>query len=357
MKTPSLVAWLLARAAVGARGHGAAPAWPDDDAAFDRHVKWVVDAGLGPLFRHVAEADGAELPARWMVPLLSADLTARVRHGNFVAAASDVVDVCGARGVVPTLLKGISVAGQWYPRSHLRPMGDVDVLVPADAYAGVEAGLARRGFVASGPAALHHGAPLWHPAGGVRVELHTDLFGADSILARAPAFRRESVASNAAASTFEGRDVRRLSPELQFVYVASTLVADLVRHGLDPTFLPTMADAVLLLRATSGTLDWGRVATLAEDGIVRTSTGLLVAYLVRRGLAVVPDEAVATLVRGQPLAGPVNRRAFAFLMDRYLLGARRWDLPLPPPVPGRYSLRRQFENRILRRRRGILENG
>ncbi len=348
---------MLARAAGGVRDPGASLAWPDDDATFDRHVKWVVDAGLGPLLRHVAEADGAELPARWVVPLLSADLTARVRHGNFVAAASDVVDACLACGVVPTLLKGISVAGQWYPRPHLRPMGDVDILVPAEAYADVEAGLAKRGYVASGAAALHHGAPLWHPAGGVRVELHTDLFGSDSILAGATVFRRASVANDVVASTLEGRDVRRLSPEVQLVYVASTLVADLVRHGLDPTFLPTMADAALLLRATSGALDWRRVTNLPDEGMVRTSTGLLVAYLVRRGLAVVPEDVVAALARGQPVAGPLNRRAFAFLMDRYFLGARRWDLPLPPPVPGRYSLRRQFENRVLRRRRGILENG
>jgi hypothetical protein len=37
------------------------------------------------------------------------------------------------------------------------------------------------------------------------------------------------------------------------------------------------------------------------------------------------------------------------VLDRYLLGAKTWKLPVPPPVPGRYNLRRQFVKRALRK--------
>jgi len=353
----SLVAWMLARAAGTSLGRATGDAWPRDDAAFDRHVQWVIDGGLGPLLRHVAESAGAALPARWQVPLLGADLTARVRHGNFVVAAGDVVDVCRAHGVTPVLLKGIATGGQWYPQAHFRPMGDVDVLVPADAHADVEAALVARGFVASGSPALHHGAPLWHPDAGVRVEIHRDLFGADSILSAGTTFARERVLSETVASTFDGRPVLLLAPELQIVYTASSLMADLIRHDVDPTFLPTLADAVLLLRARARDLDWERVGATLDNRLARTSADLLLGYLAAHGLA---DVAAATLARigpGPGRAGLLERAAFRLLMDRYFLGARRWDLPLRPPVPGRYTVRRQFENRILRKRRGILEPG
>ena len=48
--------------------------------------------------------------------------------------------------ICPTLLKGISISDQHYPIAHLRPMGDIDILIPADAYESVESALLHRGY-------------------------------------------------------------------------------------------------------------------------------------------------------------------------------------------------------------------
>ena len=97
----------------------------------DRQLDWILRAGLGPLLRWTA-SDGEDVPAEWARPLLAADLTARVRHANLVATAVAVLDVCHDLRVEATLLKGIAVGDRLYPAAHMRPMGDVDVLVPAE---------------------------------------------------------------------------------------------------------------------------------------------------------------------------------------------------------------------------------
>ena len=73
-------------------------------------------------------------------------LQREVKHGNFVDTANEVIDVCRELQIRPTLLKGISISEQHYPVAHLRPMGDIDVLIPSDAYDSVESALLRRGY-------------------------------------------------------------------------------------------------------------------------------------------------------------------------------------------------------------------
>jgi Uncharacterised nucleotidyltransferase len=50
--------------------------------------------------------------------------------GTQLEAVGEIIEAC--RGRVPTLvlLKGMSIAEQFYPESHLRLMRDVDFLVP-----------------------------------------------------------------------------------------------------------------------------------------------------------------------------------------------------------------------------------
>jgi len=51
------------------------------------------------------------------------------------------------------------------------------------------------------------------------------------------------------------------------------------------------------------------------------------------------------------LVGPLQVRLIHAMLDRHLIGGRRWRLALPPPVPGRYSLLHQFDKRVLQPRR------
>ena len=95
----------------------------------DRQLQHVVDAGLAPLLHYAARDELAMIPRHWHDVLKSAELTARFTHAALRDSAIRVVDTCRDAGVPVTLLKGISISDQHYPAPHLRPMGDIDVLL------------------------------------------------------------------------------------------------------------------------------------------------------------------------------------------------------------------------------------
>ncbi len=113
------------------------------DRATVQSLSWALAAGLGPLlYRAIRNRPGSgsrELHDR----LLGANLAAQVRHGELIDAALDVIELCLAAGVPVTLLKGISISEQHYPEGHLRPMTDIDILLPAVAFMSIEAQLLR----------------------------------------------------------------------------------------------------------------------------------------------------------------------------------------------------------------------
>jgi len=106
-----------------------------------------------------------------------------VRHGNMDDVATNVIDVCNGVDVEVTLLKGISIADQYYPSAHLRPMTDIDILVSQHEQQRVQLALLRRGYVpktGDWPEDSHHAAPLLHPEKRVWAEVHSVLFPANA---------------------------------------------------------------------------------------------------------------------------------------------------------------------------------
>lgn len=352
-----LVSQLLAHAATGeplgrssrrfAFGHGHADL---------RQFRWAMAGGLGPLLHRAmcsdTGSDTEPLPPAWREALLSADLTARVRHGNSVQAALEVICACERLQVPVTLLKGISISEQFYPEEHLRPMSDIDVLIPTRAYASVEAALLDVGYDKLDHPAIagqHHGAPLHDRRSDTVVELHTALFPLDSPFSADRAFGPWGLSQHVIASQYHGRAVQRLSPELQLAYIASSWLNDLTLRSMHPSFIASLFDAVYLLASAGPALDWSSVLDAPDTDMVTACLYTMVAYLPRFGAAPAAPAVLATLASRQSLVGALQLRLMHAMLDRHLIGGRPWRLPLPPPVPGRYSLRRQLDKRILRR--------
>ena len=179
-----------------------------------------------PLLYRALQGRMDQVPAAWREALLSADLTARVRHGNLVGTANEIIDTCQDLRVDVTLLKGISISDQHYPAAHLRPMGDIDVLVPKHARESVESKLRRRGYRPKAGDEIdddsYHGVPLFHPERRVWVEVHTAPFPeSTSLRSNRTFFSQPHMANQSLASTFHGRPAYRLTDELQLVYLAS----------------------------------------------------------------------------------------------------------------------------------------
>ena len=344
-----LAGQLLLHAATGAPLD---PVWCRDEGDAARQYEWVLEGGLGPLLHRAAQPHLDQLPPPWRTSLQSADLTARITHAGRVETALEVVELCAERHIAAVLLKGISVSEQLYPAEHLRPMTDVDVLVPQEAYAGLEQALLRRGYERLEHLAVpghHHGAPLRHSRLRTVVELHTGLFPHDSPLSEGSTFAPQRVLRQSVASHYHGRPVRRLASGDQLAYVASSWFNDLTNGRPHPTFLASAFDAAYLLAAEGRRLDWDGLLDALDNDWARASVHLMVTYLPRYGVEPVPPAVLARLAVEQRLVGPLQFRLIHRMLDRQQFGGRPWTHALPPPMPGRYSLAHQIRKRVLSR--------
>jgi hypothetical protein len=137
----------------------------------------------------------------------------------------------------------------------------------------------------------------------------------------------------------------RLTNELQLLYIASSWIQDLSREGIHPSLLSPLFDAIYLLKAVRGTVDWAGLLTCPDSNMAIASLYVMLTYLTRRGLDVCDPELISRLSSSQSVVGVFQRSVIHAMLDHYLVGGRYWNLFLPPPVPGRYSLKQQLQKR------------
>jgi len=325
------------------------------EAADDRQFRWLMQAGLGPLLHYATRDQPERVPEAWREPLLSAELTTRMRHANLVDTAIEIIDICARAGISVTLLKGIVTSEQFYPAPHLRPMADIDVLVPRECCAVVESTLVSAGYRIKldypDEDDQHHGRPLHHPTRDVWVEIHRRLFPQDDDVCRSPAFSPTNIGANSLESAFHGLPALRLGTELQLLYIASSWMRDMTLSRIHASFLPSIFDAIFLLNDKGETLDWAKLLSWADDDIPTASLHVLLTYLASRASCAVPLPVCETLAKRQRLVGTIQLSVIHAMLERYLIGGRAWNHVLPFPVAGRYSLRRQWAKRIIGRSR------
>ncbi len=341
----------------------------------ERQTEYLRDAGLAPLLYRATRDSIDGVPSAYRDLLLSADLTAQVRHGNLIDAAKELIDVCELSGVRVTLLKGISISDQHYPAAHLRPMGDIDVLIPECAYGAVESAMLSRGYTRESDQPWNenadHGPPLFHRQRRVWLELHTALFPKDATVRRNGAFSPAQIAAQSVASTFHGRPVYRLTDELQLAYIASFWIQDLSHAGFHPSLLPPLFDAVYLLRNLNRTLDWDGLLGGLDNDMAIASLYIMLVYLSRRGLHQFAPSVLSRLAASQKIVGAAELSIIHAMLDNYLIRGKPftrffhsghvwntllapgslaakllmlpWNIIFPPHSPDRYTVRYQKE--------------
>jgi hypothetical protein len=345
-------------------------------------------AGLGPLlFRALGDRVDALTP-QWQAALLSADLTARVRFGQLLNAALDVLEICDSLGLRATLLKGISISTEHYPAGHLRPMTDIDILVPKGARETVESRLVELGYVPKPNYPVEkydkHGVPLCQPETRAWVEIHSSLFAANKPLGASGIFAGPDRSPHVVESELCGRRVNRLTNAFQLAYLSSAWVQDLARsEDFHPSFLVPLFDAVYLIHASEQELDWDSLIGKLDNEAALTSLYILLTYLKKHGLWLPPKSTLSRLAARQGVLGRLDLRFLHALLDRYLLRGRPftkivttsrvleailqpgegwqklaslpWWILFPPSSPDRYSLRYQLARvPSLLRRFGLL---
>ena len=289
----------------------------------ERAIRWAVATGLGPLLHHVTRGDARRESAPLWPRVQSAYLTATVVGAEQQEAMREILDRCAERGCTLTLLKGVSIANDRYPEPALRPMGDIDVLVPERDVPVVEAVLTALGYGQRSPApdefyaTHHHTMPFFDARRRVWVEVHHRLSSPRPGQAFEDVLGPDHVSANVEPVQFLGRRAMRLTKAVQVLYVATHWAS---RFQLVGGAIPLM-DAVYLLKPDAGSLAWSDVlAALARAPRTAAHLYALLTYLASRKVVPLAAELLHDLARLQRSFGGTNLWIVHALIDRYLLG-------------------------------------
>lgn len=307
-----------------ARGEGLADTAGAD--AFE--IDTVIASGLGPLVHHLLVRGGATLPpvAR---PLQAAELTSRVLTAELRNGVAYALAALDSHRIEATLLKGIAFSTRYYAEPHLRVMGDVDLLLPAGRVEAGVAALLDAGFVMpEEPGTMDvtdhiHAPGMFHPERELWIELHRSLIlPAFAASAEAP-LNLENLGSYQYDGRFGDLRVKYLRPEFELVYMAVGWCRDLTDGCGDPGLRRAPFDAVALLRAAD-TFDWDLVRSWSRNTLTGACVYVLLSYLARHGVLADAPAVLPRIRATQTYVNAASLKAVHLLIDRYLLGMRRF---------------------------------
>jgi hypothetical protein len=296
----------------------------------DSQIDWAMQSGLGPVcFQVVKDNPNNALSPYWNL-LKAADLTARMIAAEHLEAMRDIIDATGVEVPQLTLLKGISIAEEHYPEAHLRPMRDLDFLVPEKSLRFLQSVLERLGYVPKNTGSHtyyethHHLVPFFNNQRHVWVEVHHRLLSTESHASRDGIFAIESVRSEIRPAKFHGRDVGRLSAEFQVVYLAAHWAKDFKAIG----GIIAIMDLMLLLKDRGDRLRWEIIFEWLHGSTAAMYVYLLLSYMDRRRLISLPASILQRLYLLQRFFGKLSLAAAHLMIDQYMLDGRRFGVVL-----------------------------
>ena len=206
----------------------------------------------------VASRIGARVPRQVLVAELGEEAADLIRRRYHQAAAAllvlelgcgELVAAATALDIPVILLKGMAMWMSGRMAKGLRPVSDIDALVPAGSSHRLQAELVRRGWIAAEiPAAEHQLPPVSSPMGAV-AEVHLMVRGVRMGEGRASAGAEDLIRAGLveALPQLEGD----CSAPVEELLMAHALVHGLAHHGFSPHSYPP-----LRLLADLQTLGW-----------------------------------------------------------------------------------------------------
>ena len=287
----------------------------------DHQVKWIIKAGLGPLFWFASQKDSGTEDSPLFHDLKAADLTTRLINRIQLETLGEILGRCV--GLMPpiTLLKGSSTGSELYPEPHLRVMRDLDLLVDAEAQPKLESILLEMGFRQQSTnshdyyATHHHSMPFYHRNTDVWVEVHRGLFPSGSRVVKLPVFNSRSITAESRPSKLKEIPVMRLSTELQIVYTASHWALELKREG----GLFALLDIIYLLKKAQQKIRWDTIFNWVKDSVACAHLYLVLSYLKKNNIIELDSKVLADLFVRQRSFGMLNLRIAHSLITRYLV--------------------------------------
>ncbi|MFH0824596.1 MAG: nucleotidyltransferase family protein [Pseudomonadota bacterium] len=240
----------------------------------ERHTRIIREHGLGPwLYSGVRDRLELEIP-----PALSSFFHNEYRRSVVASLIregilSRVAEELHRRGVSPAGLKGAYLMSKVYEDPALRPMGDLDLLVPEGDFRTALQIIEEMGYRKAyfSPDGYHFAIQpsvslIRNKPPGDCIDLHFGIRLMDYYR-----FPSRILWENMIEDSIHGVPLRHMSPELNFIHIG----VHLLNHG---GALRDWLDLALLMRRAD--ISWRRVTSLARDlGVLRP------VYWVCRGLA------------------------------------------------------------------------
>jgi hypothetical protein len=311
-----------------------------DAPAEGRALDWqgLVDSGwwhrlLPLLWEHLrSERRDVAVPPGVAAVLQEVARVTTARNVRLQRERDRALDALDEAGIPVILLKGTALVGSVYPRAGLRPMVDVDLLVPEAAIHDAHAAVAARlGYTAVGTrlerdddariAEWHHHFPLRSPDRAVLLELH------HRIVDDRPSYDVAGIWERAMAADARPRHLLQ-APEDLMLHVASHFAFDRIHRAEGA--LGQLADVVRIARRWE--LDWDAICTRARDAQVADRLFLALISATHLVGDVAPPEVTGALAPGSYTPA----RGMRFVRQRVLRG--RPALPLEQLSIGRRRL-------------------
>ena len=291
-------------------------------------IERALDIGLGPVLAHVGTHAGVTLDPLFTDRIRASDLTARALTAAQYDTLSELLTAARSIECRVVLLKGAATALRYYPAPHLRPMGDIDVLVPADRQPLLEARLRELGFQqrSNQPAAAfagwHHSMPLYCSRRGAWIDVHSNVYPPHHPHAHDPLFSWEAIVPELSPLAVGTQTAYAMNHELQLVFTSARWAEEFdSARGLYP-----ILDAALLIQKRGDTLDWDRILALVHESWAGTAMHLMLSYLQRWDLALVPPEVLDTLAARDRHANRIFFPLLHGLITRYAVEGRPFGL-------------------------------
>lgn len=303
---------------------------PVDSRFSQFEITQLIRSGLGPMLRRLAPNGGLFQNDRLLSDeIAAADLAARAQTQATLRATANVLATLNGIDIVPTLIKGISVA-RYYPQPHLRQMGDVDVLIPEGALPRAEQAMLDEGYERRTEADksadewrdYHHGCPLYHPDKRIWLELHTKLLPPSSLVQAEPPLDLSGIDGMRREETWLDHRVHRFDPEFELLYVAVSWCRDFGNANLSGTQRPLIDACIMLNRADVGP-DWDRIVRWSHDAQSGACLFVLLSLLNRYGGWNDADRVLGRLARAQPFVSPLSLRFIAHLVHAQCVALKR----------------------------------
>lgn len=254
-------------------------------------IDWCIQTRLGSVL--IDHLETTHLPSEKVDSLKAEELTAKFWYQTQYQTTLELIAELNKYNIVPTLLKGMSVSTEFYPKAYFRSMRDVDILVEESEIEQVEKTMVDLGYKQSSPLPLpfyethHHTIPWQHKTKDVWFEIHRRIFPESSPSSSATVFKIDTIKSEKIISPIDSNhdslQTYRLGYELQIVYIAAHWAESFKQTGGLFAFI----DIALIINNTK--LDWNKLIKWSNELYIGNYVYILLSYLVKQQLVKDPQ--------------------------------------------------------------------